>query len=95
MCVAVDGLDYMRCKCKSSGTYMPNTYKKNKGFLDDGLDVCVRCGGKDNYKCKNKSKITFLNGRWPENLHELRSRSVIQAQVCRHLHRHAVACKSR
>ena len=66
-----------------------------KGFVDDGPDVHVRFGGKDNYKYKNKSKITFLNGWWPENSHELRSRSVIQVQVCRHLNLHVMARKSR
>ena len=70
MCVVMDGIDYMQCKYKFKGTYMPNTCKKNKGFVDDGTDVHVRCGGKDNYKYKNKSKITFLNGQWPESLHE-------------------------
>ena len=32
VCVVVDGLDYMKCECKSVDTYMPNTCKKNKGF---------------------------------------------------------------
>ena len=64
-----------------------------KGFVDDGPDVCVRCGGKDKYK--NKSKITFLNGRWPKNSHDLWLGSVIQVQVCRHLHRHVMASKLR
>ena len=52
--------------------------RKIKGFVDNGLDVHVRCIGKDNYKYKNKSKITFLNGRWPKNAHELRSSILIQ-----------------
>ena len=28
--------------------------RKIKGFVDDGLDVRIRCGEKDNYKYKNK-----------------------------------------
>ena len=44
--------------------------RKIKGFVDDGLDVHVRCGRKDNYKYKNKSKITFLNRRWTKESHE-------------------------
>ena len=32
VCVAVDGLDYMGCECKSEGTYMLNICKKNKLF---------------------------------------------------------------
>ena len=40
--------------------------RKIKGFVDDGLDIRIRCVGKDNYKYKNKSKITFLNERWPK-----------------------------
>ena len=73
MCVAVDRLDYMRPRALICQIYVI----KIKGFVDDGLDVHVRCGGKDNYKYKNKSKITFLNGRWPKNSHELRSGSVL------------------
>ena len=42
--VAVDELDYMRCECKSEGTYMPNTCKKRNHFVDSGLEVHVRCG---------------------------------------------------
>ena len=80
----------------STGTLICQIYViKIKGFVDDGLDVRVRCSGKDNYKYKNKSKITVLNRRWPDSLHELRSGSVIQVQVYRHSHRHVMACKSR
>ena len=75
--------------------YAKYMQEKIKGFVDDGPDVRIRCGKKDNYKYKNKSKITFLNGRWPENLCELQSGSVMQVQVCGHLHRHVVARKSR
>ena len=68
--------------------------RKAKGFVDNGLDVRVRCGEKGNYKYKNKNKITFLNGRWPKNSCELRSRSVMQVQVRGHLHHHVMARKS-
>ena len=32
VCVVVDGLEYMRCECKSMGSYMSNTCKKKKSF---------------------------------------------------------------
>ena len=71
VCVAVDELDYMRCECKSGGTYMPNMCKKRNRFVDSGLEVCVRCGKKKRqymcYKYKIKDKITFLNGRPAED----------------------------
>ena len=46
VCVAVDELEYMRCECKYGGTYMPNTRKKRKCFVDSGPEVHVRCSKK-------------------------------------------------
>ena len=46
VCVAVDELDYMRCKYKSGGIYMPNMCKKRNHFMDSGPKVRVRCGKK-------------------------------------------------
>ena len=46
VCVAVDEIDYMRCECKSGGTYMPNMCKKINCFVDNGPEVRVRCGKK-------------------------------------------------
>ena len=66
MCVAVDKLDYMRCQCKSKGTYMPNMCKKRNHFVDSGIEVRVRCGKKEKIiyvlKIKSKLKLQSLTG---------------------------------
>ena len=56
VCVVVDGIDYMRCECKSEVTYMPNTCKKNNFFVDDGPYFCVRCGEWKRQLCVKNEK---------------------------------------
>ena len=56
VCVVVDELDYMRCEYKSGGIYMPNMCKKRNHFVDNGLEVRVRCGEQKRQLCAKNTK---------------------------------------
>ena len=52
--------------CTSSKEFICQIHvRKINCFVDDGLDVRVRCGEKDNYKYKNKNIVQSLTSGGP------------------------------